>query len=234
MTRRQGLMSGRRGFILLWMLTMVVAPARSQVLDTIPNVPDHYNKMTAVFRSEPKKPGSVIFLGNSITEGGDWKKLLHDSLALNRGISGDNTFGLLARLDEITRHQPSRVYILIGVNDLSKNIPPAIVIQNIFSVVGTLRAASPKTRVFVQSLLPVNPGHAKFPARFNKQADIEVINAQLKKYQEALHYTYIDLFSGFLDASMRLDIRYTYDGLHLNPAGYAHWVGILKKEKWLD
>lgn len=219
---------------MLWMLTMVVAPARSQVLDTIPNAPDHYNKMTVVFRSEPKKPGAVIFLGNSITEGGDWKKLLQDSLVLNRGISGDNTFGLLARLDEITRHQPSRVFLLIGVNDLSKNIPPAVVIQNIFSVVGIIRAASPKTQVFVQSLLPVNPGHAKFPKRFNKQADIETINAQLKKYQEALHYTYIDLFTRFLDASMKLDIRYTYDGLHLNAAGYTHWVGILKKEKWLD
>ena len=234
MSRRKGLTKGVQWFSLLWILTMVVGLARSQVLDTIPNAPDHYNKMTAVFRSEPKKPGSVIFLGNSITEGGDWKKLLRDSLALNRGISGDNTYGVLARLDEITRHQPSRVYLLIGVNDLSKNIPPAVVIQNIFSLVGTLRAASPKTRVFVQSLLPVNPGHAKFPARFNKQADIETINAQLKKYQEALHYTFIDLFSGFLDASMRLDIRYTYDGLHLNPAGYAHWVSMLKKEKWLD
>ncbi|HVU56438.1 MAG TPA: hypothetical protein VHD83_15340 [Puia sp.] len=42
--------------------------------------------------------GGTIFLGNSITEYGDWQRLLHDARVINRGIAGDNTFGILDRL----------------------------------------------------------------------------------------------------------------------------------------
>lgn len=199
--------------------------------DSLPNQPDYYQKRVGIFRAEAPTTGKIIFLGNSITEGGDWKKLLDDPTVINRGISGDNTFGVLARVDEITRHKPSRVFLLIGVNDLSKDIPAAVIIQNIFSIVGRIRAESPDTRIFVQSVLPVNPTHKKFPAQFNKQHAIEEVNPQLKKYAEALKYTYVDLFSAFLDGNGRLDLQYTYDGLHLGPAGYQHWVSVLKKEK---
>lgn len=214
------------------LLTFAASASMGQAsYDSLPNQPDYYQKRVTVFRAEPPTTGRIIFLGNSITEGGDWRKLLGDPTVINRGISGDNTFGVLARLDEITRHKPAKVFLLIGVNDLSKNIPAAVIIQNIFSIVGRIRAESPDTRIFVQSLLPVNPTHKKFPAQFNKQHSIEEINPQLKKYAEALKYTYVDLFSAFLDSSGRLDLQYTYDGLHLGPAGYQHWIGILKKEK---
>ncbi len=216
-------------------LVMVLAStAVGQSYDSIPNEPDYYRKRVAVFRAEPASSGNVIFLGNSITEGGDWKKLLQDPTVLNRGISGDNTFGVLARLDEVTRHKPSAVFLLIGVNDLSKSLPPAVTLQNIFAIVGRIHAESPQSKVFVQSILPVNPTHKKFPPRFNKPGDIDAINGQLRKYADALKYTYVDLFSAFVDGTGRLDLQYTYDGLHLNPAGYQHWVKLLKKEKWLD
>lgn len=202
--------------------------------DTIPNVPDHYLLMTEKFGREPaaKKP-VTIFLGNSITEGGNWKKLLKDSSIMNRGISGDNTFGVLKRLPEITRHKPARLYLLIGVNDLSKNIPNDIVIENIFSIVSRIHAASPKTRIFVHSILPVNPEVQGFMTRFNKPADIVEINGQLKKYQEALKYTFINIHQEFSDEKQRLDSRYTNDGLHLNGVGYQHWVDFLKKNKYI-
>jgi lysophospholipase L1-like esterase len=212
---------------LLWIILTTAVPA------AVPNQPDYYRERAAAFRAEPVSEGKVVFLGNSITEGGDWRKLLDDPTVIQRGISGDNTFGVLARLDEITRHKPSKLFLLIGVNDLSKNIPNAVIMQNIFSIVGRIHAESPKTRVFVQSILPVNPTHKKFPARFNKQEDIEAINGQLRKYAEALKYTYVDLFSAFLDSSGKLDLQYTYDGLHLGPSGYQHWVKLLKKENWL-
>ena len=39
--------------------------------------------------------GEVIFLGDSITEGGMWKKLFPDAGATNRGIGGDATSHIL-------------------------------------------------------------------------------------------------------------------------------------------
>ncbi len=205
----------------------------TQAYDSLPNLPEYYKTRDSTFRAEPATSGKIMFLGNSITEGGKWRTLLKDSSVINRGISGDNTFGVLGRLDEVLRHKPSRIFLMIGVNDLSKRIPNAAIIQNIFSIVSRIHSESPKTQVFVHSILPVNPGHKKFPPAFSHQADIKEINAQLKKYYEVLKYTYVDLFSEFLDGSHQLDVKYSTDGLHLNPAGYVHWVDYLKKQKWV-
>lgn len=208
--------------------------AHAQVsYDTLPNLPEHYVQRLEKFKKEPIVTGKILFLGNSITEKGNWRKLLKDSTIINRGISGDNTFGVLNRLEDITKRKPSRIFLLIGVNDLSKNIPNEVIIENIFSIVGKIRAASPKTRIFLHSLLPVNPAVKDFPISFAKQENILEINGQLKKYGDVFKFTYIDLHSQFLDKQNALDVRYTLDGLHLNAAGYQRWVLYLKKNAYL-
>lgn len=205
----------------------------SQAYDTLPYKPENYNVRLAAFRNEPPSSGGIIFLGNSITETGDWKKLLKDPTVLNRGISGDVSFGILNRLDEVIRHKPSKIFLLIGINDLSKGIPKSVIIQNIFSIVGRLHGELPKTEIFVQSILPVNPRHKNFPAGYGKENDIRETNAQLSKYSDALKYTFVDIYNQFLDNSLQLDLKFTPDGLHLNAAGYVHWVDYLKKQKFL-
>ena len=79
----------------------------------------------------------------------------------------------------------------------------------------------------------MNPSVKDFQARFSKQENIEEINKQLAKYQEAIHYTFVDLHTHFLDQKKLMDSKYTTDGLHLNVTGYTHWVEILKKNKYL-
>ena len=201
--------------------------------DTVPNLPAHYAARFEKFKKEPIVTGKVLFLGDNITEGGNWRKLLKDSTAINRGISGDNTFGVLHRLEETTKRKPSKIFLLIGVNDLSKNSPNEVIIENIFAIVGKIRGASPKTRIFLQSLLPLNPGVKDFPANLAKQENILEINGQLKKYGDIFKFTYIDIHSLFLDKQNALDARFTYDGLHLNAAGYLRWVSYLKKSAYL-
>ncbi len=222
---------------LLLMATLFLAGealAQKRTYDTLPNLPDHYRQRLAKFRAEKAETGRIMFLGNSITEGGNWRKLLKDSSVVNRGISGDNTFGVIQRMDEIIRFKPSKLFMLIGVNDLSKNIPNSAVIENIFSIVSMVHSGSPQTKIYVQSLLPVNPGVKGFMTRFSKQADIVEINGQLKKYAESLKYEYVDIHSAFRDGKEMLDAKYTHDGLHLNAAGYEHWVEYLKKNSYLE
>ncbi len=208
--------------------------AQKRGYDTLPNLPDHYKQRLAKFRAEKAETGKIVFLGNSITEGGNWRKLLKDSSVVNRGISGDNTFGVVKRMDEVLRCQPSKLFMLIGVNDLSKNIPNSAVIENIFSIVSMMHSGSPKTKIYVQSLLPVNPGVKGFMTRFSKQSDIVEINGQLKKYADILKYEYVDIHTAFCDSKEMLDAKYTYDGLHLNAAGYQHWVEYLKKNSYIE
>jgi lysophospholipase L1-like esterase len=173
-------------------------------------------------------------VGNSITEGGDWKKLFQDTTVVNRGISGDVTFGVLNRIKEITDRKPSKVFLLIGINDLSRNTPDEVIQENIFSIVTKLKSRSPKTVVYVQSILPTNESFKNLNKNFvGKGEHITTINTQLKKYASKLKYKYLDLHSHFTDAEGRMEAKYSGDGLHLNAAGYAHWIEILKEEKIL-
>jgi lysophospholipase L1-like esterase len=222
-------------FILLLSLFLVSpAFAQTKTYDTLPNMPEHYTKRYELFQKEPVAKGRIIMVGNSITEGGNWKVLLKDTTVVNRGISGDVTFGVLNRLKEITDRQPSKLFLLIGVNDLSRNTPDEVIIENIFMIVGKIHSQSPITAIYVQSILPTNESFKNlFKPFLGKTEHITTINGQLKKYAEKLKYTYVDLHSQFLDVDGRMESKYTGDGLHLNATGYDHWIEILKKEKYL-
>lgn len=223
----------------LFLAVLIVLPgwsaiAQSRTYDTVPFLVSHYHERLALFKKEHPNKNKIVFLGNSITEGGDWKKLLKDSTVINRGISGDNTFGVLSRLDEVIAHKPAKLFIKIGINDLAKAIPDEVVMENIFSIVRRVKVSSPQTQVFVQSVLPTNNSFKNnvFP-RYDKNDHVIVINNQLIRYAEKIGFTYIDLVTKFQDKEGKLDVRYTSDGLHLNAVGYQHWVEVLKEGKYL-
>ena len=62
-------------------------------------------------------PGRVVFLGDSITEGGLWDEWFPNVAVLNRGIGGERTANVLRRLDTAV-NEPTAVFLLIGTNDL--------------------------------------------------------------------------------------------------------------------
>jgi lysophospholipase L1-like esterase len=208
--------------------------AQIKTYDTLPNLPEHYSERYELFKKEPLEQGKIIMVGNSITEGGNWKILLKDSTVINRGISGDVTFGVLRRMKDITDRKPSKLFLLIGINDLSRNTPDEVILENVFMIVGKIHSGSPATTIYIQSILPTNESFKNLNKSFiGKGEHITAINEQLKKYAKKLRYIYVDLHSGFLDTDGRMDARFTADGLHLTPAGYNHWVEILKREKYL-
>jgi lysophospholipase L1-like esterase len=221
-------------FLLLSLILGSSAFAQKKTYDTLPNLPEHYVRRYQLFQKEPMATGRIVMVGNSITEGTDWKVLLKDTTITNRGISGDVTFGVLNRLKEITDRKPKKLFLLIGVNDLSRNTPDEVIIENIFKIVGKIHSQSPTTAVYVQSILPTNESFKNLHKNFaGKGEHITIINNQLRNYTEMLKYTYVDLYSNFLDSDGKMDVKYTYDGLHLSADGYDHWIEILKKRKYL-
>jgi lysophospholipase L1-like esterase len=190
--------------------------------------PPSYPIKVDQFKSYPDSPTDIIFLGNSITAGTDWNELLGNTHVRNRGISGDITFGILERLDEVTAGKPAKVFILIGINDISRNVPDSVITGNYRLMIRRIKKASPTTKIYFHTLMPVNN---TFPARnhFNKDEHILYINEQLKKIETEEKITLIDLYPHFLDAEKKLDKQYTMDGLHLNAAGYKVWASLLKQ-----
>lgn len=187
----------------------------------------YYHQKITQFRLLPYAAGETIFLGNSITDGGDWNEIFRNSHIINRGISGDITVGVLNRMDEIIRRKPAKVFLLIGINDLARGIAPDSMLSNIEQIVLLLHEGSPGTQVYVQSIFPVNKTLGKFPNHVNKKAQIIYINKELQEKAEEKNFIFINVFNALKDRDGDLDLQYTNDGLHLLGAGYMVWKHII-------
>ncbi|RZK54734.1 MAG: sialate O-acetylesterase, partial [Pedobacter sp.] len=184
--------------------------------------PGKYKEIVTKWKAEETSKKDYIFLGNSITAGTDWAKLLNLPQAKNRGISGDITFGVLERLQDIIDGKPKKIFILIGINDISRNIPDSAILSNYKKIVDRIRKGSKRTQIFFNTLLPVNASFEKFKNHYGKDDHILHINSELRK-MVAKKVIIIDLYAQFLDKDNHLRAELTKDGLHLMPEGYKVW-----------
>jgi lysophospholipase L1-like esterase len=190
--------------------------------DSVRYIAEHYRKRMQVFSGEPQSRSGTIFLGNSITEYGDWRRLWNEPNVLNRGIAGDNTFGMLDRLPEVIARQPAMLVIEAGINDIGQGVPPAMIAGNIHSIVEWVKVKSPGTRIYVISVLPTNEHAAKdYPEVAGKNAVVREVNRQLLDQAAVDGYTYVDLAGRVTDKDGQLAEEFARpDGLHLNEKGY--------------
>jgi lysophospholipase L1-like esterase len=196
--------------------------------------PNNYELKVELFKSYPNSSKDIIFLGNSIMAGTDWMELLGRTDVRNRGISGDITFGVLERLSEVTEGMPAKVFVLIGINDISRNVPDSFIVDNYRKIIQRIKAGSPKTNIYFHTLMPVNNEYTQFKNHYNKDEHILYVNKELKTLAAKEEITLIDLYPHFLNKEKKLDKRYTIDGLHLNAKGYQLWADVLKKGKYLE
>ena len=193
---------------------------------------NNYNKLLDEFNSSPLNKGDIIFLGNSITaEGKDWSSRLDNSIIRNRGIGGDTSDGVLARLGEIIASNPTAVFLLIGINDLYNNTieKPSVnyIANNIINIAKKIKSSSTYTKVYVQTLLPISKKKSyKYYETYNQS--IKRINKIIIENQVDGLYSVIDLYSLFVDNKGLLRNDLTYDGLHLNEQGYIVWSKFVK------
>lgn len=191
----------------------------------------YYEQKRTLYESLPNTRREIIFLGNSITDTAEWSELFDNKRVKNRGISGDNSFGVLTRLGEVTAGKPVKVFLMIGINDLSRNVPDSLLIRNYRRIVQRIRAESPRTRIYLQSILPTNCSFTRFPKHQGKELHIRALNDTLQTLARQTGQTFVDLRPYLSDAEGKLDSRYTNDGLHLNGDGYARWVAALREKK---
>jgi lysophospholipase L1-like esterase len=163
----------------------------------------------------------------------DWVELVGNRHAKNRGISGDITFGVLQRLDEVMEGKPAKVFILIGINDIARNIPDAVILQNFQRMVARIKKGSPGTKIYLHTLMPVNSSFGKFPNHYNKDGHILAVNQGLRELAAREKVFLVDLYPAFLDNQNRLEAAYTHDGLHLTAKGYQKWAEVLQAGKYL-
>ncbi|HNX89888.1 MAG TPA: GDSL-type esterase/lipase family protein, partial [Paludibacteraceae bacterium] len=93
-----------------------------------------------------------------------------------------------------------------------------------------IQTKSPETKLYIQSLLPINESFGRYKKLTGKTDQIPEINAKLKELANRRNIVFIDLFPLFTeDKTNILDKKITTDGLHLNEDGYKIWVKKLKE-----
>lgn len=171
---------------------------------------------------------SIVMFGNSITNGCEWHELFSDPRVLNRGISSDTVDGLLRRLDAVVDGRPAKIFLLIGVNDVSHDLTADSIASSIMNLVSEIRRRTPSTRLYVQSLLPFNyVDFGRYSRLKDKEQVVRDINALLRPASEAVGAVFIDLYPSFVDDRGNLRADWTNDGLHLTGPGYVAWRSIL-------
>lgn len=189
----------------------------------------YYYQRATLFEVLPTDSIDIIFLGNSITDGGEWMELLRDSRCKNRGISGDTTEGVYDRLDVIIKGQPAKLFLLIGINDLGRGKTTDEVFNGIVRIVEHLQAQSPRTQIYLQSILPVNDAAGKFAGHTRRWSEIKPLNCRLSAMAREKGITFIDLYHYLVSPDEeKLDMQFSNDGLHLMGSGYAKWAEVIQ------
>ena len=174
-------------------------------------------------------PRALVMLGASHIERGEWAELLGPAAGqvINRGIAGDTTLDVLARLDAIVASQPAVVMLDISGNDLAEGRSVAEILVTYRAILDRFGEATPDTRLIMVSVLPVH--RALFdgsPARVHGVAELDRALEALARERNA---TYLDLAALLVDESTgQLARQYTLDGIHLTGPAYRIWGDALR------
>ncbi len=188
---------------------------------------DHYNDKVAEFeRMSDIDSTDVVMLGNSLTEyAGDWSKLLKYRHVKNRGIAGDDAEGIYQRLNQILPGKPKAIFLMIGINDISHGLTASEVFEKCQKVIDKIWAHRRHTKLYVQSILPINETFDQWKNLEGKTDEVAAVNKLLRHYCMRNNITYINLFKDFnRHGTNEMRKPLTCDGLHLTPIGYKVWT----------
>jgi CubicO group peptidase (beta-lactamase class C family)/lysophospholipase L1-like esterase len=206
--------------------TMVANAVAASIYPPARKYTDHYYQRTLQFEDEaPITSGDIVMLGDSMTEnGGDWSTWLHAKPVRNRGIIGDDAMGVYDRLYQILPYKPKTIYLLLGANDVSHNLSADSVVTLLTKVIDRIQTEAPKTKLYLQSLIPINESFGRYKTMIGKTDMIPEINKKLEAIAAQRKIEYINLFPHFTETGTNiLRKELTTDGLHLTKEGYEIW-----------
>ncbi len=186
-----------------------------------------YYQRSSLFAELPIEANDIVFLGDSQTQGCEWHELFGMPNIKNRGINGDIIPGFLERVDPIVNGHPKKIFILGGANDVSHNLTADSVAHDMAILVDYIRKHSPESKIYVQTMLPINNSFGRYKTMAGKEDVIRQYNALLPAMAAEKGFTLIDAYTHFADKDGNLPKEYTNDGLHVMGPGYIHWRKLL-------
>lgn len=192
---------------------------------------EYWHQRVSLFDRLPVGNADIVFLGNSITDGGEFSELFGMENVLNRGIRSDRIDGVRKRLDQVTSGNPAKIFLLIGINDVANSRNTAASIAAKYeTLVKEIREKSPETTLYIQSIMPVNNDFKRYKSLIGRENIIKEVNSKLIEIAAENGAVYLDLWPALADPTNgKLRRDFTNDGLHLTGAGYRAWVGAVRE-----
>lgn len=160
----------------------------------------------------------IAFIGDSLTDGYDVEKYYPEFKVENRGIGGETTHGLLARLDvSVYQLKPKVIVMLIGANNFKT------MFEDYEDIIIGIKENLPDTKLVICSLTSMGGewGKNNQLAAFN--------NVKIKAYAEKHGCPFVDLYTPLLNMETNeIFEHYTTDGGHLTAEGYEVLTSAIK------
>ena len=170
---------------------------------------------------------NYVFLGDSITESYDLEKYYKKLPTVNSGIMGHVTKDILNDLeDRVYKYNPSKVILLIGINDLLYENHDDQISKDIDEITGKIHKELPDCEIYIQSIYPMNNDWYVYASK----EEITKVNNEIKKICKENNFKYLDVYSVLIDDNYQFDKKYTNDGLHPNEEGYKVITKYIKEE----
>ncbi len=113
-----------------------------------------YNRMeTDFFKILPHAKTDIVFLGTSLTQGFPLQEIFNDCRLKNRGIGGNTLTDISNRLYEVVGGHPAKLFLEMGTNDIGNNVPLDKMLMSFKSIINTVEAKTPSTKIYVQSII---------------------------------------------------------------------------------
>ena len=170
---------------------------------------------------------TLLMLGDSLVEWGDWESLLPEIQIINRGIAGEHTEDLSARLvSEVDTvidagTEPEYILLMTGTNNLLMGSPYFPVILG--SMLPRLIDLCPNSSITLNSLMPMQ-------LRGLAQESITAANNELRDAAKQSGCRFLDMTPPFTEQCLPVTKPcFLNDGVHLATRGYQVWAGAIKK-----
>lgn len=187
----------------------------------------NHKKIEIVTKTVEKKviDDNYVFVGDSITWMYDLDKYFPEQPVINSGVNGDFTYGILGDMkNRIYQYNPSKVFLLIGTNDIYKDKTVEEISENVEEIVKKIKENRPYCQIYIESIYPINDSDDekidKESVNIRTNDYIKKINKEYKRIAKEQKATYINLYDKLIDEEGNLKLEYTKEGLHLTDKGY--------------
>jgi lysophospholipase L1-like esterase len=184
------------------------------------NIAGEYNYLkNSIFSELVIDSTDIVMVGTSITEGFPVADLLGPQFK-NRGIGWNTSKLYLSRIDEIINQRPAAIILEASINDfIVEDLTAKQSFDNLLTVMNRI---TPKTKLFVQSLLPTAGNYERLMPR------VKELNKLLAEYCKASDIALINLY-GVMGGDKGIPKEYSIDGVHPNGRGYKVMAGEIRK-----